>query len=363
MATIHEAIIIAGPEDGSRTVAGVPLLLRTILTVQRAGVERCLVVGGARLPSDPRVRCAVSSTPTLAPPPDDGLRLLVGSDAVLDTALVRHLVEHARADEALEVEADGVRVRIAPGPLLLGNGGRAPLPATGVLCAASLPAADIERRMLRGLENRHDGYIDRLVYRRFSRHLTRVLLRTGLSPNAVTLVGIAIGVAGGLLLGRPGVGATVAAVLLLVASGVFDCSDGELARLLFAESRFGHWLDLTGDTVVHVALLGGVARRLAVTGGMPSWWALALLGVGVLGAFAVITWSEETETRRQRVTAWENGILDNVLGPLTTRDWYVFVVAFAVVGRLDLLVPAAAVGAQAFWVGTLVLLLRVLRRT
>ena len=89
---------------------------------------------------------------------------------------------------------------------------------------------------------------------------------------------------------------------------------------------------------------------------------LALLGLGILGAFAVITWSEESEVRRHRVEAWENHVLDGVLSPLTTRDWYVFVVAFALAGRLDLLVPAAAAGAHVFWVTVLVLLRRVLRR-
>jgi hypothetical protein len=58
---------------------------------------------------------------------------------------------------------------------------------------------------------------------------------------------------------------------------------------------------------------------------------------------------------------WENRALDRVLGPLTTRDWYAFPVAFALAGRLEWLVPAAAVGAQVFWLVTLALLLRVLR--
>ena len=63
-----------------------------------------------------------------------------------------------------------------------------------------------------------------------------------------------------------------------------------------------------------------------------------------------------------RARAWENRVLDGVLSPLTTRDWYVFPVAFAVVGRLDALVPAAAWGAQAFWIVVVVLVARVLAR-
>jgi len=143
---------------------------------------------------------------------------------------------------------------------------------------------------------------------------------------------------------------------------VLDCSDGELARLRFAESRLGHWLDVSGDTIVHVWLLGGIVTRITATGQRPDWWVLAALAAGVFGALAVMTWSEQREARRRRVRGWENGLLDNVLSPLSTRDWYVFVVAFTIAGRLEWLVPAAAVGAQVFWVVGLVALVRVLGR-
>lgn len=211
------------------------------------------------------------------------------------------------------------------------------------------------------LDNPRDGYIDRLLYRPLARPITRLLLPTPVSPNAVTVASAAVGIAGGLLVGSAGAGRVLLGVVCLVASGVLDCSDGELARRRGATSRLGHVLDITGDTVVNLALLAGIVRRLAHTGALPGWPVLAALGAGVVGAFAVITWSEATEARRHRVTRWENGVLDGVLAPLTTRDWYVFPIAFALAGRLDLLVPAAAAGAHVFWLTTLVLLLRVLR--
>jgi len=83
----------------------------------------------------------------------------------------------------------------------------------------------------------------------------------------------------------------------------------------------------------------------------------------VLGAFAAITWSEVNEARRHRVWCWENRVLDGVLSPLTTRDWYVFPLCFALVGRLDWMVHAAAIGAHVFWIVVAVLVARVLRRS
>ena len=358
---IREAIIVAEAGDPLRPVARIPLLVRTILTLQRAGVERCTLVGPLAPPADARIRCALAAAPALAPLADDALRLVVGAGTVIDPALVCDLQARARPGQVLEVEADGARVRVAPGPLVAGNGGTRLAPGAGTLRRAG--SAGLEHALLLGLENPRDGYLDRLLLRRLSRPLTRLLLRTPVTPNAVTVVGITLGVAGGLLLGVTGVASVVAAVALLEASALLDCSDGEIARLRFAESRLGHWLDVTGDTVVHVAVLAGIARRVALAGSAPGWPLLAALLLGVVGAFATISWSDATEARRGQAAGWENRLLDRVLSPLTTRDWHVFPVVFALAGRLDLLVPAAAVGANLFWVTGLVLLRRVLRRT
>jgi len=211
------------------------------------------------------------------------------------------------------------------------------------------------------LDNPREGYIDRVLYRPLSRPLTRLLLPTPVSPNAVTIASTAVGVAGALLVGSASRAGVLAGVLCLVVSGVLDCSDGELARLRHAETRLGHALDIGGDTLVNLALLAGIVHRLGRAGAAPSWPVVVALVLGVVGAFAAITWSEATEARRHRVACWENRVLDGVLGPLTTRDWYVFPVAFALAGRLDWLIPAAAVGAHVFWVMTLGLLLRALR--
>ena len=359
-APIREAIILPGPGDPLRPIAGEPLLVRTILALQRAGIERCTLVDPLAVPADARIRCALAAAPVLAPAADDRLRLVVAAGTVIDPALVQDLQSRARPGEVLEVEANGARVRVAPGDRVLDGDGRRLRPGAGTLRPAG--ATGVEQALLRALENPRDGYLDRLVHRQLSRPVSRLLLTTRLSPNAITVIGILVGVAGGLLLGVPGAAAILAALVLLETSAVLDCSDGEVARLRFAESRVGHWLDVSGDTLVHVALLTGIAARMARTGAAPDRALLVALLVGVVAAFAVITWSEETEERRRRVDGWENRVLDRVLAPLTTRDWHVFPLAFALVGRLDVLVPAAAVGANVFWVTGLVLLLRANRR-
>ncbi len=211
---------------------------------------------------------------------------------------------------------------------------------------------------MRAAPTPHDGHLDRRLLRPLARPVTRLLVPTRVSPNAVSVASTVVGVAGGLLVGSAGAGGLLAGVACLVVSGVLDCVDGDLARRRDETSGLGHALDVTGDTLVHAALLAGIVRRLDGAPGPPL---LLALGLGIAGAFAVITWSEASAARRHRVTRWENQVLDGVLGPLTTRDWYVFPIAFALAGRLDALVPAAAIGAHAFWLVALALLLRVLR--
>jgi phosphatidylglycerophosphate synthase len=359
---VRDAIVLAGPDDARATVAGVPLLLRTVLTLQRAGVERCTIVG-ADPPADPRIRLALATSTALAPQPDDRPRLVIGPGTVVDTTLLDDLQARVAAGATVELEHAGARVRVASGARVLEHGGRPEAPRAGTLAPVTSPPSALLQALLRNLENHHDGYLDRLVHRRVSRVLTPLLLRTPLTPNAITVLGVAIGAVGGLLLGARTFAGVLAGVACLVLSGALDCCDGEVARVRFTESKLGHWLDVTGDTLVHVAVLAGVTVHLARAGAVPGRGVLAALGVAVLAAFAVISWSEQTESARRRIDAWENGFLDGVLSPLTTRDWHVFVVAFALAGRLDLLFLGGAIGGNVFWVVTLVLLLRVLRRT
>jgi phosphatidylglycerophosphate synthase len=359
--TIRDAIVVAGPGDEQCQIARVPLLLRTILTLQRQGIERITLVGAAP-PRDGRIRCQVTSAAQIVPPASDALHVVIGAGSVVDGPLIGHLQDIAVPGRTIDLARDGARVRVAPGRAVSAPVGVTTAPTRGTLAATVTPSSAIETTLLYGLENHRDGYLDRILHRHLSRPLTRQILRTPLTPNAVTVLGIAIGILGGLSLSVPGALGATLAVALLTLSSVLDCCDGEVARIRFSESRLGHLLDITGDTLVHLGLFAGIARRLAASGATPSTEVLTVLGLGVLGAFLVITWSEATETRRMTDPGIENRILANVLSPLTTRDWYVFPLAFALAGRLDALVPAAAVGAHVFWIVTLVVLRRVLRR-
>jgi CDP-diacylglycerol--glycerol-3-phosphate 3-phosphatidyltransferase len=83
-----------------------------------------------------------------------------------------------------------------------------------------------------------------------------VLARAGVSPTAVTLAGLAITIASGILIGmgRPRTGGFV-----LLAAGVCDALDGQLARRTGRTSRFGAFLDSNIDRIDETAVLAGIA--------------------------------------------------------------------------------------------------------
>jgi phosphatidylglycerophosphate synthase len=89
----------------------------------------------------------------------------------------------------------------------------------------------------------------------------------GMSPNAVTLLGLALSLAGCLpfILGQ-GPGAWIAAALLWQLGFALDCADGQLARATGRSSAFGAWLDVACDHVrqaaIAIAVLGVCAPAL-----------------------------------------------------------------------------------------------------
>lgn len=83
-----------------------------------------------------------------------------------------------------------------------------------------------------GLLDRNSGehWAGRLYIRRVSPYLTRLLARTPVTPNAVTWLMLAVGLAAAAVLTLEGVWPAVAAVVLIQLQILLDCSDGELAR-------------------------------------------------------------------------------------------------------------------------------------
>jgi phosphatidylglycerophosphate synthase len=123
-----------------------------------------------------------------------------------------------------------------------------------------------------------------LYLRRISPYLTRLLLRTGITPNGVTGLMILSGAAASVALLLEGLPGALLAVFCVQLQMLLDCSDGELARWRGRSSAAGVFLDklghYTAEALIPLAL--GV-RADGGIGSIGGWTTLgALLSVLVL---------------------------------------------------------------------------------
>jgi len=99
--------------------------------------------------------------------------------------------------------------------------------------------------------------VDVYVHRPLAYLLARALLPTPVSPNLVTLASMGIGVYSAVLIVSNVPHHFQWAALCAFLSTVFDCADGQLARMRKTSSVIGRMLDGTADVIVTAAILIG----------------------------------------------------------------------------------------------------------
>ena len=232
------AIVIEG-EPGAELL-GLTVLSRAILVFARGGAGRVFLVGdpgGAADEGRRRAGVPVETVADLAAARQaaSGPLLVASSAAVYDAARVRVLLETAATGET-----------VVP-PLV---------PAAS--CAERRLA---ETALLSALVKPTDGWVSVHINRKLSLAVTRRIVGTGVTPNAVTLVANGIGFLGVWLVFRSTWVGLLAGALLVQLQSVLDGVDGEIARLRFLSSRLGEWLDNVLDDFVNIGF--GVALGFA----------------------------------------------------------------------------------------------------
>jgi CDP-diacylglycerol--glycerol-3-phosphate 3-phosphatidyltransferase len=101
----------------------------------------------------------------------------------------------------------------------------------------------------------------RALFTRIFTPIAAFLVRRGVSPDVVTLVGT-LGVVGGALGFFPR-GEFFWGTLVITAFVFADLVDGTMARMTESSSRWGAWLDSTLDRVGDAAVFGGIALWFA----------------------------------------------------------------------------------------------------
>jgi phosphatidylglycerophosphate synthase len=166
----------------------------------------------------------------------------------------------------------------------MNEGSRGGRPAIEELRRVAQPVSTMER-----VSGEH--WAGRLYQRRMSLHITRALVPTPVTPNAVTWLMLCCGIAAALVLTPPHWWAAALAVLLIQLQGTLDCVDGELARWRRQTGPTGIYV----DRIAHYVTDGGLAVAVGVhaDGGLGSigGWTT----VGLLAGFLILLTKAETD--------------------------------------------------------------------
>ncbi len=126
---------------------------------------------------------------------------------------------------------------------------------------------------------------------RLHRWFAPMARRCPLSPNAISLIALALNATAAVLLYRR---EFLIAIVFLVVGGLADAFDGIVARVQNKTSRFGDFLDHFADRVSDVLLLTG---WLLGSGVRPEIALLAVIAImlnGYIGTQLEATWHERT---------------------------------------------------------------------
>lgn len=130
------------------------------------------------------------------------------------------------------------------------------------------------------------GWISRNINSKFSLPTSRLLIKTPLTPNMISILINVIGSLCGVFyaLGYPIVGA-----LCMHAATILDRCDGEVARVKLMETKKGEWVDTISDQFTVVSFLIGVPLGYYFTSGYTFPLYLGALNVSIFVFFVI--WS------------------------------------------------------------------------
>ncbi len=125
-----------------------------------------------------------------------------------------------------------------------------------------------------------DGPVSKILNRPISLRISKILLKTGITPNQISVLSFVIGLAGASFFFIGEYFYLILGGILIHIHSIVDGCDGEVARLKLRQTKYGGWLDSVLDRYVDAAIiLGLIYGYWSITGDVTIW---------IIGFFAII---------------------------------------------------------------------------
>ena len=356
-----------------KKICGIPFLMRNIINIQRAGIDSLIIYGNTDNTSLYRRLCKekkITIKLTFETDIEKVIKVTKDYSVLILNSETLHTKQEIQSgmsftnqsNEASAYPIDRETVAETINQITLGNK-VSPAQSSGDQNSRVnfLPGKNssyiskpedflIQQKNLiqsSGLGN--DSFMDKTITRFFSRQLTRLFLKTPLSPNMITILSLFIGLISAIFFIQGTHQNNMIGAGLLLLSAWVDCTDGEVARLKFLESKIGGILDIICDNLVHFAVFFAIGMGLYQSTGDNIFVLLGALAVfGSLVSFLIL--SSSIIDKKEKVSAnavdlkKKNTLTDNI----ANRDFIYFLFFMSLIGRVDIFICITAFGSNIF---------------
>jgi phosphatidylglycerophosphate synthase len=368
----------------SREIAGVPFLLRNILTIQRAELKKLIIFQNtnssennrmAQILQDPRIKLEIEvisdKTDFFNTLKNHEKYLLLNGSVLYQTAQITNIFDDIPSIQTTKegvycFNTENLKKAIISNQLRISEiekviiHGESDVENKSQIYIAGNAGSKVEKEsdflsqseklfQTCGLSN--DSFMDRLITRRVSRQLTRIFVQTSMTPNQITGLSLVLGLSAACLFYIGNYTASIIGASIFLLSAWVDCTDGEVARLKFQESKFGSNLDIFSDNIVHFAVFYSIGMGLYFSTGNSIYkilGILAVLGSGVSFAlmYSKVVKGKSIASEGKKETVNSSGI--DLTAQMANRDFIYLVFILAIAGQLWFFISITAIGANVF---------------
>jgi phosphatidylglycerophosphate synthase len=396
MKRVRLAIIFLPPGSGQnsallqRDFAGIKILDRLILTMQRAGLEEIIIssqgsIADIRLiteegmVNDSRFQCNIIWQEQEEGEPwkfridnqvpiESQNILLVNGNVVVTASTIQDFIEQSNNEIVFEqgeiVGLEGPQIK--SGNIFLCSSSKLGTLKKYVkrLCIQNVSnsiSLDGPKHFAKLIEDEHsvwqtektfinlhkhyyNQFMDFWVNSYFSLRISSLLVKTPVTPNVVTLLGLIIGLFSAWQFSQGGYWGGFFGGLAFVGTSIWDCCDGDVARLKFMESDFGDKLDTTCDNLNNVFAFTGIMIGVAINSGflyalIP--FVLLCVGGGLIFYFIYFP-------KGGKGSFFHGTWIYDVIQHLASRNFVYIVLLFGVFGHMDWFLWLSGFGSNFF---------------